>query len=106
MDNGAAADNAAADVEYLEEVRRAGHGHPFALYTVARIALFVGVGAVLYLVGARGVVLLLFALLLSALLSFVLLGRLRDAASLRYSERSTERRERREQKLKEEDDIL
>ncbi|MFI0433826.1 MAG: DUF4229 domain-containing protein [Candidatus Nanopelagicales bacterium] len=96
----------ASDQEYLAEVRKAGHGHPFVLYTAARIALFVGVGAVLYLIGARGLVLLLFALLVSGLLSFVLLGRLRDAASLRYSERSARRRERQQEKVNAEDDIL
>lgn len=100
------ADTATPDQQYLAQVRRAGHGHPVLLYTAARIGLFAAAGGVLYLVGARGLVLLLFALLASGMLSFVLLGRLRDAVSLRVSERSAEHRARREEKLQAEDDIL
>jgi hypothetical protein len=50
-------------------------------YTTARILLFVVSMIVLYLVGARGVLLLALALVVSGIASFVLLSRQRDVMS-------------------------
>ena len=50
-------------------------------YTTARILLFVAATALLYLLGARGLLLLGLALLISGIASYVLLSRQRDAMS-------------------------
>jgi Mn2+/Fe2+ NRAMP family transporter len=50
-------------------------------YTTARILLFVAAAGLLYLVGARGLLLLGLALLVSGIASYVLLSRQRDAMS-------------------------
>lgn len=50
-------------------------------YTTARILLFVAATGLLYLAGARGLLLLALALLVSGLISFVVLSRQRDAMS-------------------------
>jgi hypothetical protein len=50
-------------------------------YTSARILLFVAATGLLYLVGARGLVLLALACLVSGIASFVLLSRQRDKMS-------------------------
>jgi len=50
-------------------------------YTTARILLFVISTILLYLVGARGILLLALALVISGVLSFVLLSRQRDVMS-------------------------
>ena len=50
-------------------------------YTTARILLFVAVTALLYLVGARGLLLLGAAVLISGIVSYVVLSRQRDAMS-------------------------
>ena len=50
-----------------------------AFYTISRLLLFVVVLLLLDLVGARGLLLVALALLISGLLSYVLLSRQRDA---------------------------
>ena len=50
-------------------------------YTTARILLFVAATGVLYVIGARGLLLLGLALLVSGIASYVLLSRQRDAMS-------------------------
>ena len=50
-------------------------------YTSARILLFVGATILLYLVGARGLLLLALALLVSGIASYVLLSKQRDRMS-------------------------
>ena len=50
-------------------------------YTTARILLFVAATGLLYLAGARGLLLLGLALLISGIVSYVLLSRQRDAMS-------------------------
>jgi hypothetical protein len=50
-------------------------------YTTARILIFVLSLILLYLVGARGLLLLGLALVISGIVSFVLLSRQRDAMS-------------------------
>jgi hypothetical protein len=51
------------------------------IYTGLRVLLFLGVGAVLYLVGLRGVWLLLFAILISGVISAFVLNRVREGAA-------------------------
>lgn len=51
------------------------------LYSTARIVIFAVTAGVLALFGARGVLLLLLALLISGVVSFVLLSGQRDAMS-------------------------
>ncbi len=48
-------------------------------YTTARILLFIAAAGLLYLAGARGILLLALALLASGAASYVLLSRQRDA---------------------------
>ncbi|HZB31797.1 MAG TPA: DUF4229 domain-containing protein [Streptosporangiaceae bacterium] len=50
-------------------------------YTAARLALFAAAAGVLYLLGARGLLLVALAVLISGLVSLVLLSRQRDAMS-------------------------
>jgi hypothetical protein len=50
-------------------------------YSAARVVLFAATVGVLYLLGARGLLLLAVAVLVSGLISFVLLSRQRDAMS-------------------------
>jgi hypothetical protein len=54
---------------------------PTLAYTSARILLFVGALIVLYLVGARGALLLALAILVSGVISFMLLSKQRDMMS-------------------------
>jgi Mn2+/Fe2+ NRAMP family transporter len=60
---------------------------PALTYTSARILLFVAALGLLYLTGARGLLLLALALLASGILSYVLLSRQRDAMSLKLFNR-------------------
>jgi hypothetical protein len=68
----------------------------FGVYTVGRLLVFVGAGAVLYLVGLRGFVLVLVALLLSMPLSYLLLAPARAAFVADVERRLAQRRARRE----------
>jgi len=54
--------------------------HPVLVYTGLRLAILVAVGAVLYLLGARGLLLLVFAFLISGLIAMVALRRPREGA--------------------------
>lgn len=63
-------------------------------YTSARILLFAAALAVLYLIGARGLILLALALLVSGLASYVVLSRARDRMSASLSGRFTGMRSR------------
>jgi Mn2+/Fe2+ NRAMP family transporter len=63
-------------------------------YTSARILLFAATLAVLYLIGARGLILLALALLISGLASYVVLSRARDRMSASLSGRFTGMRSR------------
>ncbi len=56
-------------------------------YTTARILLFVAATGLLYLVGARGLLLLGLALLVSGVASYILLSRQRDAMAGALSRR-------------------
>jgi hypothetical protein len=56
-------------------------------YTTARILLFVAAAGLIYLAGARGLLLIGLALLVSALASYILLTRQRDAMAGALSRR-------------------
>jgi Protein of unknown function (DUF4229) len=56
-------------------------------YTTARILLFVAATGLIYLAGARGLLLLGLALLVSGALSYILLSRQRDAMAGALSRR-------------------
>jgi hypothetical protein len=56
-------------------------------YTTARILLFVAATVLLYLIGARGLLLLALALLVSGIVSYVVLSRQRDAMSGAFARR-------------------
>jgi hypothetical protein len=60
---------------------------PVLAYSLSRIGLFLGTLLLLYLVGARGLLLLALALLISGIISFVVLSRQRDAMSSSLSTR-------------------
>jgi hypothetical protein len=74
-------------VEPVDEAVRAVAGpsptgaHPVLVYTLKRFALLVVVGALLYLVGVRDVWLILFAFLISGVISAVVLSRSREGAA-------------------------
>jgi hypothetical protein len=59
--------------------------HPVFVYTMLRVAMLAAVGAVFYLLGVRGVWLILFAFLVSGLLSAVVLRRPREGAVLGFT---------------------
>ncbi|GLY79909.1 DUF4229 domain-containing protein [Actinoallomurus iriomotensis] len=58
------------------------------IYTLSRLVLFAVTAGVLFLVGARGFLLLALAILISGVISFVLLSRQRDAVSNSVTERA------------------
>ena len=58
------------------------------IYSLSRLALFAATAGVLFLVGARGFLLLALAILISGVVSFVLLSRQRDAVSSSVTERA------------------
>lgn len=51
---------------------------PFVQYTAARLALFLVCWGLLWLVGAKGILGVLIAIIVSGLLSYVVLDRMRD----------------------------
>ena len=73
-------------------------------YTTARILLFVAATGLIYLAGARGLLLLGLALLLSGAASYVLLSRQRDAMAGTLSQRLTSFRSRLDAGTRAEDD--
>jgi len=62
-------------------------------YSTARLALFAATAGVLFLVGARGFLLLALAILISGIVSFVLLSRQRDAVSAAVTDRAARMRD-------------
>lgn len=73
------------------------------VYTASRFGLLLGCLLALYVLGARQLLLVILALLLSALLSFVLLRGQRDAMAAAVLERRTRLRERMDQATTAED---
>ena len=63
-------------------------------YTVLRLGLFAVALGLLYLRGARGILLLGVAAVISAVISFLVLGRYREAMAGSISQRITTARER------------
>jgi hypothetical protein len=55
--------------------------HPVLRYTLARLAILAAVAAVLYILGARGLLLLVFAFLVSGLIAMVALKNTREGAA-------------------------
>jgi biopolymer transport protein ExbB/TolQ len=76
---------------------------PVLVYTASRLGVFVVVAAVLALLGMRGLLLLLVAVLVSGLLSFVLLSRQRDAMSQAVVQRGSSLRQRMREATESED---
>ncbi|HZR51144.1 MAG TPA: DUF4229 domain-containing protein [Streptosporangiaceae bacterium] len=68
--------------------------HPTLVYTSARVVLFLVVLLVLSLTGIGGLLLWVLAFVISALLSYVLLSRQRDAMSGVLAGRLSKKRER------------
>ncbi|HTS98985.1 MAG TPA: DUF4229 domain-containing protein [Streptosporangiaceae bacterium] len=73
-------------------------------YSSARILLFAATLGVLYLVGARGLLLIGLALVISGIISFVLLSRQRDAMSGAITSRIGGFRQRLDEGSRAEDD--
>lgn len=73
-------------------------------YTTARILLFLAALGILYLVGARGWLLLALALVISGIISLVALSRQRDAMSGSITTRLSNFRRRIEEGTRREDD--
>ncbi|GAA4104250.1 DUF4229 domain-containing protein [Nonomuraea soli] len=61
--------------------------HPVLVYTLSRIGLFVVSLGLLFLLGARGILLLALAFVVSGVASYVLLSKQRDAVSSKISNR-------------------
>jgi hypothetical protein len=74
------------------------------VYTTSRILLFAVVLGLLYLVGARGLLLIGLAVLISGIVSFIVLSRQRDAMSGAITSRITNFRERLDEGTRAEDD--
>lgn len=64
--------------EGADQATRGASRHPILLYTLARTGLLVASLGVVYLVGARGILWIIIGFVISALLSYLLLGKLRD----------------------------
>jgi Protein of unknown function (DUF4229) len=73
-------------------------------YTLGRLVLFVAVLGLMYLAGARGLLLVGLALLISGIISFVVLSPLRDAMSGSITSRISSFRERLDEGSRAEDD--
>jgi hypothetical protein len=72
-------------------------------YTVLRLAVFAAALGLLYLAGARGILLVGLAAVVSAIISFILLARQREAMAGSISRRITNVRERLDEGTKVED---
>jgi hypothetical protein len=72
-------------------------------YTILRLLLFFAVLIVLYFVGIGGIALVALAAVISALISFVVLSRLRDSMSASLFTRVTRFRERLDEGTRSED---
>lgn len=74
-------------------------------YTALRLLLFVAAAALLYLVGLRGFLLLIVALLISGAVSLVVLSRSRDDVSSAITHRISEVNRRIDERAAAEDDL-
>jgi hypothetical protein len=73
-------------------------------YSLGRLLLFVAALGLMYLAGARGLLLVGLALLISGIISFVVLSRLRDAMSGAITSRTGNFRKRLDEGSRAEDD--
>jgi NADH:ubiquinone oxidoreductase subunit 2 (subunit N) len=73
-------------------------------YTGVRLLLFIAAVGVIYLAGARGLLLIALALLVSGIASYVLLSRMRDAMAGSISRRIDTVRSRLDEGTRVEDD--
>jgi hypothetical protein len=80
---------------YAEDMPRSAPP-PALVYTAGRVAVFLAIAAVLYLLGFRNYILLLLALVLSMPLSYVVLRRQREAFAQQVSGRLDRRRAEKE----------
>ena len=80
--------------------------HPVVVYTLLRLGVLVAVGAVLYLFGLRDVWLVLFAFLVSGVISAFVLSRHREGAALGISTAVRGINERMDASARAEDDDL
>jgi Protein of unknown function (DUF4229) len=64
---------------------------PFVMYSALRLALIAAVAVILYLVGMRNVLLWVVAIVLALLVSYLALGRQREAAAVYLAERRARR---------------
>jgi Protein of unknown function (DUF4229) len=78
--------------------------HATFVYTTSRILLFAVVLGLLYMVGARGLLLIGLAVLISGIVSFIVLSRQRDAMSGAITSRISKFRERLDEGTRAEDD--
>jgi Protein of unknown function (DUF4229) len=78
--------------------------HATFIYTTSRILLFAVVLGLLYVVGARGLLLVGLAVLISGIVSFIVLSRQRDAMSGAITSRISNFRERLDEGTRAEDD--
>jgi hypothetical protein len=78
--------------------------HATFVYTISRILLFAVVLGLLYVVGARGLLLIGLAVLISGIVSFIVLSRQRDAMSGAITSRISNFRERLDEGTRAEDD--
>ena len=84
----------------LAQVRR----HPAVTYTLLRVLIFLAALGVCYLLGARDWLLVLLAVLVSGLASYVLLARQRDAMSTMVADKVRRVRDRIDASAAAEDD--
>jgi hypothetical protein len=75
------ADAPTGDPDQEPVAARTAPAHPVVTYTVLRLAILAAVGGVLYLLGLRDVWLILFAFLVSGVISAVVLNRRREGAA-------------------------
>jgi hypothetical protein len=78
--------------------------HATFVYTTSRILLFAVVLGLLYVVGARGLLLVGLAVLISGIVSFIVLSRQRDAMAGAITSRISNFRERLDEGTRAEDD--
>jgi Protein of unknown function (DUF4229) len=78
--------------------------HATFVYTTSRILLFAVMLGLLYVVGARGLLLIGLAVLISGIVSFILLSRQRDAMSGAITSRISNFRQRLDEGTRAEDD--
>jgi hypothetical protein len=78
--------------------------HATFVYTTSRILLFAAVLGLLYVVGARGLLLVGLAVLISGIVSFIVLSRQRDAMAGAITSRISNFRERLDEGTRAEDD--